>query len=244
MTLDPDMPEWLQNEAIVLFEYFDIHPLGVEVCPGIIPPQKAWEALVLYLASKGDELAWQVGATVNRYPKKYHADVCGWFATLLNLSHWTIQQYAYIERNVFPEARTSRLSIWIHRPLAKIKDLNTQIDYITTAASSGWNLSQFEKWLETRGIEPEEMQYQSDRDFENEQRQYRTETDNADLRTENENLRQRITELESTPKLEPIERVLARLDSILNLSPTEAATNIIKIFNELKAIVAELRSLL
>jgi len=184
------------NPTDLLNKFFDIHPLGIEICPGADPPKEAWEALVLHLAANNDELAWQVGATCNRYPKKYHDDIYVWFATLLNLSHWTIQQYAYIERHIPSPSRISNLSIWHHRPVAKVEGPLQRV-YLETCRKCGWGVTQFEMWLEGKGIEVEEQHYQSDRQYETDRQIQATIDENAALRNEVRALR---AELETAPK--------------------------------------------
>jgi len=215
------------NPIDLLNQFFDIHPLGVEVCPGADPPKEAWESLVLHLAASNDELAWQVGATCNRYPKKYHADIYGWFATLLGRSHWTIQQWAYIERNVPARVRLEELSIWLHRPVAKINDPKLQREYLLACRAAGWNAAQFEIWLESKGIPPDEHHYQSDRAFDEEQALYNAINQAADAETENALLRAELATIQRIREIEEDFGVDSRIDPTTLPEVSELAQPII-----------------
>lgn len=196
MNLDPT--------EIVLFEWFDILPMGIEVCPGVDPPKAAWDALVYYLATKSDKLAWRIGATCNKYPKKYHTDLYIEFSSLTGLSSWTIQQYAYVERHIPYEARVGGLSIWLHRPVAKVEYSGVQQNYLEACKEKGWNVGEFETFLKSQGEQVEEHHYQSDKKFEDDKRQYDMANDLADAKRQLEETRAELDEakskLESTPK--------------------------------------------
>lgn len=195
-----------QNE-IVLFEWFDIRPMGIEVCPGVDPPKVAWDALVYYLADKSVKLSWRIGATCNKYPKKYHAEIYTMFASLTGLTDYTIQQYAYVERHVPYGIRNPDLSIWLHRPVAKVRNAVLQRDYLEECQLNGWNVTQFEDWLKSQGEQVEEHHYQSDAKFEDDKHQYDMANELADTKRERDDLRVELKQakqvLESTPKLSP-----------------------------------------
>jgi len=211
-TPDPNCPnDDTAATKNLLAQYFNVHPTGVTLCL-TEPPREAWEALVYHLAARNDEICWQVGATCNMYPKKYHADIYGWFAALLGRSHWTIQQWAYIERNIPAWARVEELSFWQHRPVARITDANLQREYLLACRAAGWNVGQFEIWLESKGVTPEEHHYQSDRAFEEEQAVYNAINQAADAETENALLRAEIEMIKRVREIEEDFGVDSRID--------------------------------
>jgi hypothetical protein len=158
---------------------------------------------VLYLASQNDMLCWQVGATCNKLPKDGHADIYERFAGLLGRSHWTIQQWAYIERNVPLEARVSGLSFSHHKAVAKIDEPGIQLYHLRICQEHGWPVGVFRDWLSEAGIEVEPEHYQSDRSFEEQQTVYQLVTELADTRRERDEARAQLVELVTLPKIDP-----------------------------------------
>lgn len=198
----------IPNPDIILSTYFHIHPQGVEVCPGIEPTEAAWEALAYSIVVRTDTSAWQIGAVCNKYPKKYRKDMYTFFHSLTSLSTWTIQQYAHIERCVPYEARVEGLSIWLHRPVARIEESDAQQGWLIMAKEKGWSVDEFERQLKNVGVEVEEHHYQSDKSFEDDKRQYDMANDLAETRRKLEEAETELNQtkalLETTPKTEAL----------------------------------------
>lgn len=183
-TLDPT--------EIVLFEWFDIRPMGIELYPGVKPPQEAFEALGYYISTKADEIRWHAGAWCNLFIKYYGPQVYEQTAILCFRKPSTLETWAYVERNVPPEARVVGLSLEFHRLVAGLKAPTVQKLYLRFCRLYGLRHSQFEQWLKNRvPVETSQPKYH-DKLFE-------AQVENHELEIKYQEALSEITRLKSQP---------------------------------------------
>lgn len=169
-------------ELIDKFGPFIISPLGIQLGDYDRLSEADFEALLYHLATKQDELRWQVAAACNLYERAFRNHAYERAASIFELSPETIETWAYIERNVPYEIRRSERSIWFHKLVAKLEP-DLQAEYLDYCIEHDLSHSRFEAWLiKQKDADLPPITYRSDRLFELEQENYNLINENLDLK--------------------------------------------------------------
>lgn len=136
--------------AELLAEYFAFTDTGLTVTGA--PTQAHFDLCALQLAANLDKLRWQIGAWANEYRRRFGGNAYERAVAVSGFSvkSETIEQWAYVERNVPPDNRRAELSLWYHRIVAKLPPV-AQPEALEYCIKKGLGYSKFFNYVANLG---------------------------------------------------------------------------------------------